>query len=272
MPAETETVKRLSTAAEVLVSAVEKIPVTVYPSSDAASKAVAREIAELIRDKAARGETAVLGLATGSTPTGVYDELVRLHKEEGLSFKNVVTFNLDEYYPMKPDELQSYDRFMREHLFDHIDIDPANVARARRHDRRARRSHEYCQQYERQIRDAGGHRLPDPGHRPHGARRVQRARLAARQPHAADHARQGHAHGRRQRLLRRVERAAQGDHDGRRHDHGRAKRRADGVGRAQGAGHPPGRRGRGHGADRGVSSSSSTRTRGSCSTRRRPRS
>src|SRR5918995_4123486 len=92
---------------------VEKIPVTVYPSSGQASKAVAAEIAELIRAKAARNEKAVLGLATGSTPTRVYDELIRMHKEEGLSFKNVVTFNLDEYFPIQPDSLQSYVRFMR---------------------------------------------------------------------------------------------------------------------------------------------------------------
>src|SRR4029450_7219474 len=85
---------------------VEKIPVTVYPGRDQASKAVAAEIADLIRAKAAKGERAVLGLATGSTPTAVYDELIRLHKQDGLSFKNVVTFNLDEYYPMQPDELQ----------------------------------------------------------------------------------------------------------------------------------------------------------------------
>src|SRR4051812_10970662 len=106
-------------APSALAAAVEKIPVTVYPGSAAASKSVAQEIADLIRAKAARGEKAVLGLATGSTPTSVYDELIRLHKEEGLSFANVVTFNLDEYYPVKPDELQSYNRFMREHLFDH---------------------------------------------------------------------------------------------------------------------------------------------------------
>ncbi len=155
MLAQTESVQRLSSAAEVLVSAVEKIPVTVYTSSADASKAVAREIAELICEKTARGETTVLGLATGSTPTGVYDELVRLHKDEGLSFKRVVTFNLDEYYPMKPDELQSYNRFMREHLFDHVDLDPKHahvpdgtIARDR--------VHEYCQQYERMIREAGG--------------------------------------------------------------------------------------------------------------------
>src|SRR3982751_6057462 len=105
----------------------EKIPVTVYPSSDQASKAVAAEIAELIRTKAARGEKAVLGLATGSTPTAVYDELIRLHQQDGLSFKTVITFNLDEYFPMQPDELQSYRRFMREHLYEHVDLDPKNA-------------------------------------------------------------------------------------------------------------------------------------------------
>src|SRR5437773_1290534 len=126
---------------------VEKIPVTVYSGSDQASKAVAGEIADLIRAKAAKGESAVLGLATGSTPTAVYDELIRLHQQEGLSFKTVITFNLDEYYPMRPDELQSYNRFMREHLFDHIDIDPKN---AHVPDGTVPREKvwEYCQQYE----------------------------------------------------------------------------------------------------------------------------
>jgi len=93
--------------------------VTVYATSAAPGVTVAREIAELIRAKAARGELAVLGLATGSTPQGTYDELVRLHREEGLSFRNVVTFNLDEYWPMQPEALQSYHRFMAEYLFDH---------------------------------------------------------------------------------------------------------------------------------------------------------
>ena len=136
-------------------TSVERIPVTVYPSSTLASKAVAQEIAELIRAKAARGEKTVLGLATGSTPTGVYDELIRLHKEDGLSFASVITFNLDEYYPIERDELQSYHRFMREHLFDHVDIDPKNtnvpdgtVPREK--------VNEYCQQYERMIKEAGG--------------------------------------------------------------------------------------------------------------------
>src|ERR687896_1842611 len=109
-----------------LASNVEHVPVTVYATSAQASKAVAQEIAALITLKAARGEKTVLGLATGSTPTSVYDELIRLHREEGLSFRNVVTFNLDEYWPMHPVELQSYHRFMREYLFDHIDIPQPN--------------------------------------------------------------------------------------------------------------------------------------------------
>src|SRR3954464_7157859 len=78
---------------------VEKIPTTVYESSAVASRAVAQEIADLIRGKSMLGQRCVLGLATGSTPTGVYTELVRMHQDEGLSFANVVTFNLDEYYP-----------------------------------------------------------------------------------------------------------------------------------------------------------------------------
>src|SRR5690606_18315621 len=105
----------------------EKLPVTVFPDQHTASVKVARRIAELIISKQEKGENAVLGLATGATPIGVYAELVRLHQEEGLSFKNVITFNLDEYYPMNPNSVQSYVYFMKEHLFDHIDIDMNNV-------------------------------------------------------------------------------------------------------------------------------------------------
>ena len=137
------------------LASIEKVPVTVYAASTTASVAVASEIADLIRARAKAGQNAVLGLATGSTPTGVYDELVRLHKEEGLSFKNVVTFNLDEYYPMRPTELQSYVRFMNEHLFDHVDIDRAN---AHVPDGTVSRETvwDHCTRYEQQIRDAGG--------------------------------------------------------------------------------------------------------------------
>lgn len=134
---------------------LEKMAVTVHPSSAAASAAVAAEIADLIRDRASSGRSAVLGLATGSTPCGVYEELVRLHREEGLSFANVVTFNLDEYWPMQPEELQSYHRFMQEYLFDHVDIDPTNV-HVPDGTLPLERVNAYCAEYEQRIREAGG--------------------------------------------------------------------------------------------------------------------
>lgn len=105
----------------------EKLPVTIFKTPSEASISVANRIANIIRAKQKTNEKAVLGLATGATPIKVYAELIRLHKEEGLSFKNVVTFNLDEYYPMQPTAAQSYVAFMNEQLFDHIDIDKNNV-------------------------------------------------------------------------------------------------------------------------------------------------
>jgi len=104
----------------------EKINTVIFEDSKEASNSVALEIADLIQAKQVSDEMCVLGLATGSTPIRLYSELVRLHLEEGLSFKNVITFNLDEYYPMAPDSLQSYVRFMKTLLFDHIDIKPEN--------------------------------------------------------------------------------------------------------------------------------------------------
>lgn len=133
----------------------EKLPVTVYPDPQIASQKVASQIAELIIDKQQKGEKAVLGLATGATPVGVYAELVRLHQEEGLSFKNVITFNLDEYYPMQPTARQSYVRFMHEHLFDHVDIEEKHI-----HIPDGTLSKEeiadYCLTYEKKISEAGG--------------------------------------------------------------------------------------------------------------------
>jgi glucosamine-6-phosphate deaminase len=104
----------------------ENIETVVFENSTLASKAVAKEVANLIKVKQDKKQPCVLGLATGSSPKGLYMELVRLHKEEGLSFKNVVSFNLDEYYPMEPDSVHSYVRFMKEQLFNHIDILPEN--------------------------------------------------------------------------------------------------------------------------------------------------
>ena len=102
-----------------------------------------------------KGERIVLGLATGSSPIGVYKELVRMHREEGLSFSNVITFNLDEYYPMQPNAQQSYVRFMNEYLFDHIDINPKNI-HIPDGTLNMDEVDEFCKQYEKQIDLLGG--------------------------------------------------------------------------------------------------------------------
>ncbi len=141
--------------AEARLRYYEKIPTEIFDVSNSASKHVANEIADLIRQRNKNDKQTVLGLATGSTPTKVYDELIRLHKEEGLSFKNVVTFNLDEYYPMQPDSLQSYVRFMKEHLFDDIDI-PLEQVHIPDGTVDEDQITEYCKQYEQKIRDVGG--------------------------------------------------------------------------------------------------------------------
>jgi glucosamine-6-phosphate deaminase len=94
----------------------------VVPDHDDIARLVAARIATLVRTRATEGRGCVLGLATGSTPIGVYRELIRMHREEGLSFAHVTTFNLDEYYPMAPDNVHSYHRYMWENFFAHIDI------------------------------------------------------------------------------------------------------------------------------------------------------
>ncbi len=134
---------------------IEKIPVRIWANSKEASKHVARSIALAVRQKQQDGEQIVLGLATGSTPIDLYRELVRIHKEEGLSFSNVVTFNLDEYYPMQPDDARSYVRFMYDQLFSHIDIDPKNINIP---DGTIAMDHleAYCSEYEERIEAAGG--------------------------------------------------------------------------------------------------------------------
>ncbi|HKJ32132.1 MAG TPA: glucosamine-6-phosphate deaminase [Balneolales bacterium] len=133
----------------------EKTNTKVHQDALDASVYVAQQIAQLIKDKAAKNEMAVLGLATGSTPIRVYDELVRMHKEDGLSLQNVITYNLDEYFPMEPDALQSYVRFMHEYLFDHVDIKPENVHIP---DGTLDRENVYkfCRDYEQSIKDDGG--------------------------------------------------------------------------------------------------------------------
>jgi glucosamine-6-phosphate deaminase len=135
--------------------ASEKIPVKIFKNSKDASVSVALEIANLIREKQRLGQPCILGLATGSSPKSVYAHLVRMHQEEGLSFKNVISFNLDEYFPIKPDSLQSYVRFMREQLFDHVDIPTENYFLP---DGTIEESavKEFCEEYERKIDALGG--------------------------------------------------------------------------------------------------------------------
>ena len=134
---------------------LERIYTIVVDEHEDIARLVAARIAALIEEKRANGETAVLGLATGSTPIGVYRELIRLHRDEGLSFADVVTFNLDEYYPMAPDNIHSYHRFMWENLFSHVDIRPENV-HIPRGDVSRESVAEVCAQYEADIAAAGG--------------------------------------------------------------------------------------------------------------------
>jgi glucosamine-6-phosphate deaminase len=133
----------------------EKLPVKIWDDSVEASRHVARSIALAIRQRHQEGEQIVLGLATGSTPIKVYEELVRMHKEEGLSFQNVVTFNLDEYYPMTREARQSYWRFMHEYLFDHVDILPENI-HIPDGTVPMEKVADYCERYEKLIDLAGG--------------------------------------------------------------------------------------------------------------------
>ena len=140
------------TAAE---AAREHIRTQVFAEHEDLARVVAARIAALIRARRAAGGRAVLGLATGSTPIGVYRELIRMHREEGLSFAGVVTFNLDEYYPMAPENIHSYHRFMWENLFAHVDVAPADV-HIPRGDVPREGIDAACAEYEAAIRAAGG--------------------------------------------------------------------------------------------------------------------
>jgi len=133
----------------------ERLKCVVHPSADIASALAAAELATLIRRNNAAGRPTVLGLATGSTPVRLYRQLIRLHREEKLSFKNVVTFNLDEYHGLPRTHPESYWRFMHEQLFNHLDIPPANIHIPDGTVPRAE-VFAWCRAYEEQIRAAGG--------------------------------------------------------------------------------------------------------------------
>lgn len=134
---------------------MERVPTIVYGSADEACRELAAEISALIRRRSATGKGTVLGLATGSTPVRLYRELIRLHREEGLSFASVTTFNLDEYFPLDREHRESYWRFMCEQLFDHIDI-PAEQVNLPRGDIDRSETFRHCLDYEEKIAAAGG--------------------------------------------------------------------------------------------------------------------
>ncbi len=133
----------------------QKIPVEKYSTPEIASKSVAKEVAALIQKNNSDGKNTVLGLATGSTPLHLYKELIRIHKEDGLSFKNTITFNLDDYYPISQDDPESYYYFMQQHFIKHIDILPENFHIP--DSNMPRESIEIeCAKYEQTIKDSGG--------------------------------------------------------------------------------------------------------------------
>lgn len=138
-----------------MLTKYERIPTYIYAESSEASLAVAHEIAATIITKQKRGKNCVLGLPTGSTQIGIYAELIRLHKEAGLSFRNVITFNIDEYYPISSQSIHSYRQYMEKHLFSEIDILPENInipdGTINLED-----VHDYCRFYEKKIIEVGG--------------------------------------------------------------------------------------------------------------------
>ena len=133
----------------------EKLHNVIFQNSEEGSKEIAREISNLVRTKQQKEENCVLGLATGSSPLKIYEELIRMHREEDLSFSNVVFFNLDEYFPIDPDDSQSYHHFMAENLFKYIDVKEENI-----HIPDGNISyeelHDYCNNYENRIQKLGG--------------------------------------------------------------------------------------------------------------------
>src|SRR3989454_5585987 len=156
----------------------ERIRTVVVPEHDALAALLAERIVQTIRREVAAKGRCVLGLATGSTPLGIYRELIRRHQAGELDCSAVVTFNLDEYYPMPPDSPHSYRRYMWENLFAHVNIKPENVHIPDGSTPRERVA-EHCAAYERAIVEAGGGDGPILGVGKSGAIGVQQARSSA---------------------------------------------------------------------------------------------
>ena len=138
-----------------VLTRLEKIPTDIYESAEEGANQIALDIAQLIRDKQKAGRFCVLALAGGNSPRNVYADLVRMHQEEGLSFRNVVIFNLYEYYPLAPNAINSNFNALKEMLIDHVDIDKQNVFIP---DSTIAKDaiFEYCRLYEQRIESFGG--------------------------------------------------------------------------------------------------------------------
>jgi glucosamine-6-phosphate deaminase len=133
----------------------EKLHTVTFKNSNEASLLIAREICDLIKSKQEKKKNCVIGFATGSSPTKVYQEIIRIHKEESLSFYNVIAFNLDEYYPIEKDDNNSYHHFMNENLFDHIDIPKENI-NIPSGEISEKEIKKFCSSYEKKIDKNGG--------------------------------------------------------------------------------------------------------------------
>ena len=127
----------------------------IFESPDSACAQVAAELSQLIRERAILGRRAVIGLIAGKTPTPLYEELIYLYREEGLSFKNVVAFVLSEYVGLTEEEPQSFCSLLQRTFFDHIDIPQANI-HFLRGDVTPAMMQEHCQDFETRITEMGG--------------------------------------------------------------------------------------------------------------------
>jgi glucosamine-6-phosphate deaminase len=166
-----------------------KAPTLVFATSAQATRHVALMIESLIRQNNSAGRPTVLGLPTGSTPVGLYRELIRLHREAGLDFARVLTFNLDEYYPIDPNDQQSYRRWMHETFFNHVNVPPQSI-NIPDGTIKPEEVEEYCHRYEQKIRRSGGidlmllgiGRTGHIGFNEPGSTRHSRTRLATLDP------------------------------------------------------------------------------------------
>mgnify|MGYP000646595404 FL=1 len=138
-----------------VLTRLEKIPADIYESAEEGANHIACEIAQLIRDKQKAGRFCVLALPGGNSPRNVYSALIRMHKEEGLSFRNVIIFNLYEYYPLTADAINSNLNALKEMFLDHVDIDKQNIFSP---DGTIPKDtiFEYCRLYEQRIESFGG--------------------------------------------------------------------------------------------------------------------